>query len=581
MIRAYQYGCLEPIAGREVLEDQLRRANRLWNVLVEIERRHRDRYRELLAVDSAAAAADDAVKAAMTEIAAMRESIKAKRKRARKNVEIDDGTKARLAAARAQLAELVATAKQARAEARARLKDQLHDLETERRAAVKAARQAAAADGLYWGTYNAVIASYETGRQRALRSGAELRFRRYTGEGGITVQIGGGLPTDQVFGSHGQLQIDPLPEGAFTHPSRGERGRRQRTCVRIRATSTGRDPVWVELPMVMHRPLPPGMIKEARLTRVRVATHWRYRLSIIVDEPDVMRHPACTDAVALDLCWRQVSSGIRVGFLADDAGRLSVLAGLPGVAVGDAGSTAQIVLPDSLLSALRRCDELRSIRDGNFNAARDELAAWLNTATIPDWLRERTTTLPQWRSAARLAALVLAWREGRFPGDDEIYARLEAWRKQDKHLYEWQENLREKLLLRRREMYRVIAARLAQTYGRIVLEDIDLRQFAIQSEPEEGPRDENEARRQRMLAAPSQLRAEIERAAMAAGVEVVRSPAEWTTQRCHACGELERFDAAKWLHHTCSRCGASWDQDENACRNLLLENCEGPAGKMA
>lgn len=580
MVRVYQYGCLAPLTGLAEFENQLRLANRLWNKCVEIERAHRQAYLELTATDPQTAAANERVGTLQAELTILREGVKGKRKKARGNVEPADDARKRIAEIRAELHFAYSAAKQARQAAKERLKPFLHELESQRRAAVKAARQEAAASGLYWGSYNAVLAAYDTARQRAMKEGAELRFRRYTGEGGITIQVQGGMDTAAVFGTHGQLQIDPLPDNAFTHTSRGERRRLQRTSVRIRANSDEcRSPVWVELPMVMHRPLPAGRIVGARLVRRKVATHWQYHVCITVDMPDELRVPANSNAVAIDLCWRQVAGGIRVAYLADHVCMLSSLAGLQGVAVNPKGDGAQVVLPDRLLDALRKCDELRSIRDGNFNQTRDELAAWLKTVAAPDWLQEHAATLSQWRSTARLAALTLAWRERRFEGDESMYVCVESWRKQDKHLLEWQENQREQAQLHRREIYRVLAARLAQTYGRVVLEDVDLRQLARQRAPEDGPKDMHEARHQRVLAAPSELRAEIERAAASAGVEVARINPAWTTQTCHVCGTLEKFDTERWVNHQCSHCQATWDQDENACRNLLLANERETAGK--
>jgi len=52
-----------------------------------------------------------------------------------------------------------------------------------------------------------------------------------------------------------------------------------------------------------------------------------------------------------------------------------------------------------------------------------------------------------------------------------------------------------------------------------------------------------------------------------------RSP---VTKTCHACGSLEDFDAEASIYHTCSQCGARWDQDENAAKNMLKIHCESP-----
>jgi hypothetical protein len=36
----------------------------------------------------------------------------------------------------------------------------------------------------------------------------------------------------------------------------------------------------------------------------------------------------------------------------------------------------------------------------------------------------------------------------------------------------------------------------------------------------------------------------------------------------------EPFEAADQVMHTCSHCGARWDQDVNACKNILMRHRE-------
>src|SRR5690606_20002748 len=106
----------------------------------------------------------------------------------------------------------------------------------------------------------------------------------------------------------------------------------------------------------------------------------------------------------------------------------------------------------------------------------------------------------------RLAALALRWRQERFAGDEAGYTLVETWRKRDRHLWEYEANLRDQLLARRREQCRRFAAHLARTYGEIVLEDFDLRQVASGDGREEQYAG---ARHQRQLANVAGLRQAI------------------------------------------------------------------------
>ena len=77
-------------------------------------------------------------------------------------------------------------------------------------------------------------------------------------------------------------------------------------------------------------------------------------------------------------------------------------------------------------------------------------------------------------TATALADLVWAWRDHRWEGDEAVYEPLEAWRRQNKRLYEEESHLRAKLLRRRREFYRVFAARISALHGGLVLTGDDV-----------------------------------------------------------------------------------------------------------
>jgi hypothetical protein len=69
--------------------------------------------------------------------------------------------------------------------------------------------------------------------------------------------------------------------------------------------------VWLELPVVLHRPLPAdGTIRSASVICERVGSRERWRLLITVAQPEraIRQGPA----VALDLGWRLLPHGLRV-----------------------------------------------------------------------------------------------------------------------------------------------------------------------------------------------------------------------------------------------------------------------------
>ena len=192
----------------------------------------------------------------------------------------------------------------------------------------------------------------------------------------------------------------------------------------------------------------------------------------------------------------------------------------------------------------------------------------------PGWLAERAATLAQWRSPARLAALALHWRDNRFEGDCTAFPELEAWRKQDKHLYDWQMFNQLRAVRWRDDLYRNLAATLRRRYKKLIGTEVNWREAQAVPQPEEGP--DAFARTYMRVASVGRLGQILKESF---GHEHVTSLPGPTTQRCHACGRPEPFDKGN-LWHVCSHCGTGWDQDVNACR-VLLKLDEGSLPPLA
>jgi len=448
------------------------------------------------------------------------------------------------------------------AQARAKAKEEKKRIAEENRARLdeieagrqKLQKEAQHQSGLYWCNYDDVIASYQIARQKAMKSGGELKFRRWDGAGKIFVRWQYGLPVSKLFDCKDtKLQIEPVPEAAWYSEKRSERRKLAQTIVRIRAASEKRQPVWLELPMVMHRPLPEnGIIRNAAAIRERVGDSYRYKLVITVAFEPARRKPAGRGAVGIDVGWRRVQGGLRVAYWKDESGEGGTLA-----------------LPDRLTSQFEKVNDLKSIRDQHFDDARAVLGAWLADKSLPDWLKEDTATLAQWRGKMRLAKLVEKWRENRFSGDQEIFAYLDEWEKRDKHLWGWEANLRDRIGRHRREVYRIFAAEITRKYERVFLEDFDLRQVSRKKKAEAGTKGSTLADHNRTIASVSTLRLAIENACRREGVTAIRVPSAHSTTECHACGHVEKFDAAGHIFRTCPKCKEIWDQDENAAINIL------------
>jgi hypothetical protein len=493
----YQYGLLPPTKLEEDVDQQMLLAHRYGNALVEIERRRRDT-RDAILSRSGLAPYDERIATLETRLAALRTTASASRAkgRARAGDPVSIGL---IRDVREDLKIARAERKAARAEATARAAPELAQLQGDTAAEIRSAR---AASGVYWGTYLQV----EQAAFQARGSMAPPRFHPWRGDGAVSVQIIKGMPAGSLMdGTDRRVRLSiersPVPG----------RGGQPLPRLMLRIGSIGIEPVWAEWPVIIDRPLPlEARVKWAKVVRRRVAS--RYQWSLLLTLEGVGRREECGEgSVALDLRWRQVE---------DSDGQATTLAGV----WSDGTESGEIHCPQRVLRALSKVASLRSIRDKHLEPVRAALVAWRD-ATSDDTHRERMRNVGQWHAAGRFAALALWWRERRIKGDEDIYDYLEAWRRRDKHLWEWEANARQSALLHRREVYRIAAATLARRYGTIVLETLDLAALAREPAPEDGAKTEGRAgREQRTATAPSVLRTAVTQAFQRRGGGIIEVP---------------------------------------------------------
>ena len=563
--RVYQYGCEPAGAVSPAAIAQLKLANRLWNDLVAAQHRHLERVEGIWRADLVLGPVLARIDAARTELESVVDRARALRQSARSNVR-DPDAEDRAQAIRSELRDLYARAKAVRAGRRELYREEFRQSSAQMWADARAARRSSVDDGAYWGTYDAVEADFKA----ALRLGRPLRFHRYDGEGRWHVRLQHEssdmrcpATMDRIMSGaskwSGVLQIDPVDFSGWEDALRCERRQRSRTRARIRIGSEGRKPVWIELLVTLHRPVPAGgIIKSADVVRRKVGTHWRYSLclTILVPEAEGPVRPGGEGVAAVDIGWRQTGSGVRVAAI-----------------VGSDGRRTEVKVDPRVVARIERSEELSSVRDTRYREVRTDLSDWLKAHDVPDWLTERTRTISHWGDAsqARLAAVVLQWRESRFDGDGEIYTRLETWRRWDKRLYDRQAFLRLRAHRLRREQYRVLASQLVHDYGTVVVEDMRLPDM-LQSEDPELPPDAkaHASRHTAKAAAPGELRLALRQCARHRGGEVVEVPAAYTTVVHNPCGQaVVGVDFAASIMVWCPRCALWFDQDFNASENLL------------
>jgi len=586
--RIWSFGALEPTENQKLLLDQLFLANRYYNTLIEIERKRRERFRE---IRSAAVPELAGCEKRYEQLDAQLEAIldalpKPKGKSKRKvltpeAIAIKEELKPlslRMKALRAIfLLDTVAMAQVALTDDEANL-------------AIKAAR---AATDLYWGTYLLIERQMEQVRKSKL----DPRFRRFAGEGRVGVQLQGGLSTPELLSAEdSRLRLQPR-----TSTPRVKKPKAQHE-VRVRVGSDGRAPIWATLPVILHRPLPADAeIKWAWIHVIRVGRRRIYSLQITLESQTFSQKQSGSGTVAINFGWRANEDGSRrVAYAVDDSGNEQVFS-----------------IPASVEKDFAQANSLRSIRDLHFEEAKRALMGFaaLYTKDMPEWYAEEAKFLHQWRNPTRLVRLaqhlaevrpvdrdeLLRWRHERLggtqhgrsarrlrsaPGQDlfapfaEVIAwstkrgvdalnlYLELWRDKDKHLWGWEASLRRSVDLRRNELFRIWAKRMAG-YAEVRMEEFDLRKMTAIPAVGEEPRDSSFRSAQR-AASPGKLR---ERIAEACGAKVMKGAAFHNTVTCFLCSHVNERSME---HRTvCAGCGEEFDQDANNCRNQLRERPSG------
>ncbi len=616
----YSYGARAPIKNGTLCEEQMALAHAYKNKLVEIERRRRscvriwrDRRLPRDLVEREARLVED-VEAALAAVHAARSG---------KGKKADvSAPSAALRALRAERAEVRAAMRPLREALKddARYKERLRWIN---RAALGTAKAARAACGLYWGTYLQVEDAVEQAKEPPKQIVDDGRpptpwhllphFRAWDGVGKIAVQIQGGMPTAEALTCRNtRLQIERISDAEWDRRLGIDRSRLpevstsragQRAIVRLRAGSgESRGPIWVEVPVRMDRPLPEiGNIKWAWLLRrpvgpsrdrlipveeatprarqkyatrtieekdfVVIPPKWDWQVQVVMEVPAAEIRTG--GAVALDIGWRRLGEG----FLDQRSGYW----------VGSDGRRGEVLLPEAMRDDIERVEARRAARDRARDAVITQIRAFASPREdVPEWLGVAVGHMDKWRGSHRLSALLRIWHVRRFEGDEGVFRALDAWDRRDRLLWTEEASLRERILRARREVYRVIAARLARQYAELVLGDFDIRPVAAEAPAEEAPRSQGrEQRRSRVLGAPHQLRAVASNAFRREGGRVTVVPDVDQTQKCALCGCTESWNAAPSHLHTCTGCRATWDQDDNHGLNLLRAARGGVASRDA
>jgi hypothetical protein len=520
-----------------------------------------------------------------------------------------------------------------------------------------ACRAARAATACNTGTYLAVEEAVNRAKRDA--RGGDLRQKHWDHTGRIGIQLTGekGLTVERALsGQDEKLKLEiradvPLRKNKSDefHPSHSrpvdlhakERAARAKkfeknpelrpyrkiVTARIKLSGHIKDAVYLDVRGVLHRPLPEdGLIKWAFLKVDRVGYDMECELQFVMEsEAFAIRREGLVsnERLAVNFGWRVMPDGnIRV------------------TTTWDGTTWGQVLLDQKLLETERLSQRLIGYSDEHFDAARDQVIAWLGDqpaaekkallpllrAVMPERLRTDLKTIDhiktymtRWRGHERLAKvanvlrdrylerdattkLLRRWREHRLDRKEDLFASfeifsqwakskgvrsddarmalfLETWRAKDRHLVNWARHSQDKLRLHRREIYRRKAAEWGRRYGKIVIEKWD------KSRTAKAPKYENDSRspREENASAVRQfagIYAFTTALAENFGPDLQQESAANASVEHYGCGGTSLTAPGESLTPAleCGKCHRQYDQDVNAARHLWARAFGGGGG---
>ena len=211
---------------------------------------------------------------------------------------------------------------------------------------------------------------------------------------------------------------------------------------------------------------------------------------------------------------------------------------------------------------------LSSTRQKHLNDCIHVIKAWMANKNLPDWLTDAVAYIDKWKSYTHIFDLHSAFLQHKKSGNQEIVSYLEAYIERENHLRIWQSNLQNQVIARRNYEYQNFAAKLANMYDVLVLEKLSITDIVKHQKAIIGSQQSTALDRNRTIVAPYELKTILINAFINRGKQFVEVNASYSTKVCHHCGALEEVHQSS-IMHTCTQCHTVWDQDYNACINLL------------
>lgn len=396
--------------------------------------------------------------------------------------------------------------------------------------------------GVYWGTYLLIQESVDAAVRTSKKDLPRFRSRERSNILGIQVQNGKKISELNNKSSLFQIDLPPYVRKKDIVP------------IKYRINSGEKcKPIFVDLNMIYHRKFPEDCeVKWIKLVRRVIADKEKWFINFSLEIDCEVRTLGENDKkIAIDLSWRKMGNSLRVGYSFDGE------------------NSEEFKLPGRICGAFDKVSSLQGIRDNLFNELKPSLK--LLKSAPDDWYYEYIHTdrhnLMLSESKYRWSDMVVRWRDDRWAGDDEIFNKMEEWRKREKHLLQYQGNLLDQTLAARKNYYHNIGSRLTKEYNILILEKIN---FASLHRRKKIGEEEDDTikivKKHQRWASPSEMTSVLENAFIGRGLAVMKVPAENNSTKCNKCGAINKND--NYLTE-CKVCGSIYDVNENAACNIL------------
>lgn len=400
--------------------------------------------------------------------------------------------------------------------------------------------------GTYWLIESAMLASSKACKNDPIKK------QNFDGTGRIGAEIQSRSQFAASTFAHRRLRLEPV-------------GRYHELTIHVGPLAEKRSITW---PIKLHRPFPEGaIVKQVAVQRTRNGHRYRWEALITITYEAAARDLDASGVVGIDIGWRREEEEGKTRVATHDgsimglcpkphpdhenenqtSASLSPLRDSPRTRAHSLEIRSQVdqgFLTIDTIDAFLYCDSVRSIRDQNFDLAK-EYAARME---LPGADHAR-----QWRNKARLVRVAAKTNE----------LGVSWWVERDKHLEDIEVGVRAHAIHRRLDAFRRYADDLAKRYRIVALEDMPMADWV-------GEGDTHAHERRRSAAALYLLQLAIVQRFGDERVDWV--PAAYTTMTCASCGLVRQDSVGPAVMWVCA-CGVEHHQDENAAVNIR-ENCE-------